>query len=214
MAIQAKWYNKEFKCSSKVINLIDGLSTSYEINEETKTDKNGKSKTVKKDLKSQNVSFSISPVYAMGIKPRNEFESYKKLIGKTGRLYIGGKAFGPYLMLISSTLSNVILDNKGNMLSCTIALNFEQSTKKKYTTDAKKLKAEKKKKIKNKKAKNATKKTITAGEKVVIVGSKYADGETVSKADKNKKHTVKKSTGSTATLSNGRQINISGLSLS
>lgn len=216
MAVQAKWYTKKFECSSKIINLIDGLSTSFDINEVTKTDKNGKSKTTKKGLKAQSVSFSITPTYAAGINPRNEFESYKKLIGKTARLYIGGKTFGPYLMLTSASLSDVTLTNGGGILSAKISLTFEQSTKAKATADAKKITAskdsKKAKKSKNPNAKNAKKKTLAAGSKVNISG-KYADGTAVSSADKNKKFTVKSISGNIVTLTNGKKIITSSVSL-
>ncbi|MCH5315717.1 MAG: hypothetical protein J1E81_07375 [Eubacterium sp.] len=214
---QAQWYGKKFSCNAKSVNLIDGLSTSFEINEVTKTDKNGKSKTTIKGLKPQEVSFTISPLYEAGVNPRTEFESYKKLISKTGRLYIGGKAFGPYLMLTSASLSDVILDNFGNIHSCSIALSFKQSTKKKYKKDAKSLKAEqnrkKNKKPKNQKAKDAKKHTIQAGSKVRIVGSKYSDGKAVSKNEKSKTYKIKSISGSTATLSNGKKIKSTSLSL-
>lgn len=217
MAVQAKWYNKKFECSSKVANLIDGLSTSFEINEVTTTDKKGKSKTTKKGLKAQKISFSITPVYVAGINPRKEFESYKSLIGKTARLYIGGKAFGPYLMLISASLSDVTLTNKGGMVSGKISLTFEQSTKKKATKDAKKLTAskdkKKSKKSANTNAKTAKKKSFAAGSKVNITGTKYADGSSVTSADKKKKHTIKSISGSVATLNNGKKIQTSSLSL-
>ena len=215
--IQAQWYGKKFYCSTKAINLIDGLSTSYEANEETKTDKKGKSKTVIKGLKPQTVSFSISPLYETGVNPRTEFESYKKLIAKTGRLYVGGKAFGPYLMLMSASLSNVILDNFGRMHSCTISLSFKQSTKKKADKDAKKLKPDKSKKknkkAKNQKAKDAKKQTIKTGSKVKIVGSKYNDGSKVSSSEKNKTFKIKSISGSVAVLSNDKKIKTADLSL-
>lgn len=215
--IQAQWYGKKFKCSANTINLIDGLSTSFEINEETKTDKKGKSKTTIKGLKPQEVRFSIAPLYEAGVNPRTEFESYKKLIGKTGRLYIGGKAFGPYLMLTSASLSNAVLDNSGNIHSCSIALSFKQSTKKAYKKDAKNLKADKNrkknKKPKNQKAKDAKKITIQAGSKVKIVGDKYSDGKPVPNSDKNKIYQIKSISGSTATLSNGKKIVTTSLSM-
>lgn len=215
--IQAQWYGKKFKCSANTINLIDGLSTSFEINEETKTDKKGKSKTVIKGLKPQTVSFNIAPLYEAGVNPRSEFESYKSLISKTGRLYIGGKAFGPYLMLTSASLSNVIMDNSGNIHSCSIALSFKQSTKKKAKKDAKKLKADKNrkknKKAKNQKATDAKKRTIQAGSKVKIVGNKYSDGKAVSKSDKGKVYKIMNISGSTATLSNGKKITTTSLSM-
>ena len=215
--IQAQWYGKKFFTNYKTVNLIDGLSTSYEANEETKTDKKGKSKTVIKGLKPQTVSFSINPIYETGVNPRTEFESYKKLITKTGRLYVGGKAFGPYLMLMSASLSNVVLDGFGRMHSCTISLSFKQSTKKKANKDAKKLKPDKNrkknKKAKNQKAKDAKKNTIKAGSKVKIVGSKYNDGSKVSSSDKKKTFKIKSISGSIATLSNNKKIKISSLSL-
>lgn len=216
MAVQAKWYTKKFECSSKTINLIDSLSTSFDLNEETKTDKKGKSKTTKKGLKAQSVSFSITPTYAAGVNPRSEFESYKKLVGKTARLYIGGKAFGPYLMLTNAALSDVKMTNNGGILSAKISLTFKQSTKKKADTDAKKITASKEskksKKQKNPNAKNAKKKTIAAGSKVKISG-KYTDGTSVSSADKNKKFTVKSISGSIVTLTNGKKIKSSSVSL-
>lgn len=217
MSVQAKWYNKTFECNSKTINLIDGLTTSFEINEETTTDKNGKSQTVKKGLKPQSVSFTINPVYAAGVNPRSEFESYKSLIGKTARLYVGSKAFGPYLMLKSASLSDSKLTNTGAMLSCKISLSFEQSTKKAADTDARKLTASKNskktKKTTNKKAATATKKTIKAGAQVKITGSKYTDGTKVKSTEKSKKYTIKNLNGAIATLSNGKKINSSFLSL-
>lgn len=216
MAVQAKWYTKKFECSSKTINLIDSLSTSFDLNEETKTDKKGKSKTTKKGLKAQSVSFSITPTYAAGVNPRSEFESYKKLIGKTARLYIGGKAFGPYLMLTNAALSDVKMTNNGGILSAKISLTFKQSTKKKADTDAKKITASKEskksKKQKNPNAKNAKKKTLAAGSKVKISG-KYTDGTSVSSSDKNKKFTVKSISGNVVTLTNGKKIKSSSCSL-
>lgn len=215
--VQAQWYGKKFNCNAKTINLIDGLSTSFEINEVTTTDKNGKSKTTIKGLKPQEVSFTISPLFEAGVNPRNEFESYKKLISKTGRLYIGGKAFGPYLMLISASLSNVNLDNLGNMHSCTISLSFKQSTKKAYKKDAKNLKADKNrkknKKPKNQKAKDAKKHTMQAGSNVKIIGDKYSDGKAVLKSDKNKAYKINSISGSIVTLSNGKKIKSTSLSL-
>lgn len=217
MSVQAKWYNKTFECNSNIINLIDGLTTSFEINEETTTDKNGKSQTVKKGLKPQTVSFTINPVYAAGVNPRSEFESYKSLIGKTARLYVGGKAFGPYLMLQSASLSDSKLTNNGAMLSCKIALSFEQAIKSSTETEARKITAsqnsKKTKKTINKKASTATKKTMTVGAQIRIIGSNYTDGSTVRFVEKNNKYTIKSINGSTATLSNGKTIKTAYISL-
>lgn len=215
--IQAQWYNKKFECSSSVSNLIDNLSASYEIKEKSIKTKSGKSKTVKGGVKAGDFSFTITPLCMTGANPTDEFFSFKKLIGKTARLYIGGKGFGPYLMLKSVSFSNPNMTGAGDILSAEISLTFEPSTKKKAVTDARKITAsqdaKKSKKANNIKAKGATAKSFAVGSKVKIVGNNYADGTAVKKSDKSKKLKIDNINDNIALLSNGKKIKLDMLSL-
>lgn len=193
--VQAKWNNKKFEITDKKLNPISDLSTSYELNSKTTTDKNGKSKTVRKGVKAQTVTFKTTALCVKGVNPKTEFESYKKLIGKKSYLYLGSKKFGPYLMLTKVSLDNVVLKNNGDFAQVDMTLTFEQTSKSSTTK------------------KNGKKKTFKVGSKVKIKGSKWYNGKKVKKADKAKTFKIKKISKNVVTLSNGKKIAKSSLSL-
>lgn len=136
MAVQAKWYGKNFLVSTKKVLPITGFTTSYKMKSDTNDDTSGTKKTNTRGRAPEEPSFQVKYLAAAGASPRNEFTEWRKLVGKKDYLYIGNTMYGVNKFELSSAdVSDVVLDNKGRTLQAVVTLHFieELPTKKKST---------------------------------------------------------------------------------
>lgn len=126
-SFQTEIGTKTWEISDSVVRDLTSLSTSYEIEAENNESVEGSTLTNVKGLKKIPVSFSTQLVRALGVDPREEFESWHDWVGKTGVLRFGGTTFGPNLMLKSVSASNIMTDNSGRWHSAQLSFSFEES---------------------------------------------------------------------------------------
>lgn len=127
MGYQAKWGPKGFIISTSKIVGIEDLQTAYALKTDTNEDTSGTPPTNTKGRELQSVSFSTTYLRATGTDPREQLSEWYAQVGNAYPLYLGGKIFGPpKLQLQSVNVSDVKLDNSGNMLACKVALDFKE----------------------------------------------------------------------------------------
>lgn len=126
-SFQTELGTKTWEISDGIVKTITNLSTSYEIEAENNESVEGSTLTNVKGLKKIPVLFSSQLVRALGVDPREEFESWHDWVGQTGVLRFNGAIFGPTLMLKSVTASSILTDNSGRWHSAQLAFSFEES---------------------------------------------------------------------------------------
>lgn len=125
MRYQARWGPKGFIISTSKIVSIEGLTTSYELKKDVNEDTSGTPPTNTKGMELQPVSLSVKYLRAAGTDPRGQLAEWRAQVGNAYPLYIGGRIFGPpKLQLQKVGVNDVQLDNNGNMIACTVSLDF------------------------------------------------------------------------------------------
>lgn len=147
MGYQARWGPKGFVISASKIVGIEDLKTAYALKTDTNEDTSGTPPTNTKGRELQTVSFSTTYLRAAGTDPRGQLKEWYAQVGNAYPLYLGEKIFGPpKLQLQTVDVSDVKLDNAGNMLACKVSLTFKEysdsstsnaatSSKTAYTTE-------------------------------------------------------------------------------
>ncbi len=126
-SFQTELGTKTWGVSDSGVRDLTNLSTSYEIEAENNESVEGSTLTNVKGLKKIPVSFSSQLVRALGVEPREEYESWREWVGKTGVLRFNGAIFGPNLILKSVAVSSILTDNSGRWHSAQLAFSFEES---------------------------------------------------------------------------------------
>lgn len=163
MAI-ASWHGKKFEITSTKILALNSLSASLELDTETNDDKAGSPPTNTKNLKLQEFDFDFNVTSAAGVDPRDEFESWKKLVGDIDVFILGTKQFGPKKMQLQKVeMSDGKLDALGNIITATISIKLveyapeKSKNKEKAKGSSKKSKGVKSSKSKKSKSAKASK---------------------------------------------------------
>ncbi len=125
--IQAKWGNKTFLISETSYKLLQELGISYKIKK--KDDKtSGKVKIDGHELQDFTLSYNIS--YWDKVKPMVEYRSWEQLLGQSSPLILQNALYGPsYVMLKEVSLESDKINLRGEILSATITLTFEEDEK-------------------------------------------------------------------------------------
>lgn len=125
MGYQARWGPKGFIISPKKIVAIEDFKTSYELKTDTNEDTSGTPPTNTKGRELQPVTMSTQYLRATGTDPRGQIEEWGSLVGKHHPLCINEKVFGPANMQLQKVdVSDVLFNNEGVMLGCTVSLTF------------------------------------------------------------------------------------------
>lgn len=162
MKYTALWGSKGFLVTPTKIAPITSFGTTLALKSESSDDANGTAKSNVRGRELQKVTLSTIYVRAAGVTVRTQIEEWDDLLGKAYPLYISGKRFGPYkLMLTNVEVSDVLLSNTGTFLKATVSLTFEEYD------DGKK----------------------TSLRKNMTIGKTQATSATASKSDKNSKKT-------------------------
>lgn len=118
---------KTWGVSSDRVNGVTGLTTGYTARTDDNESVEGATLTNERGLEKQTISFSSTLIASLGNDVRGEFESWKEWVGKTGILKVGGKTFGPNLLLKSVNASDIQMNGAGTWLAATLAYEFEES---------------------------------------------------------------------------------------
>ena len=127
MPVMASWNSKTWEVSSRRIAVLNGISSSVELDTENSDDKAGSPATKTKALKLQSMSFDFDLATAVGCDVRGEYESWVALIGQYAPFYLGGTRFGPdNLQLTGVSLGDTLLDAFGRILKGRITINLTE----------------------------------------------------------------------------------------
>lgn len=127
MGYQARWGPKGFIISTSKIVAIENLTTSFELKQNANNDTSGTPPTNTEGMELQPVTISTRYLRAAGVDPRGQIEEWRAQVGNAYPLYLAGQLFGPpKLQLQKVDVSDMKLDNKGNILACTVNLSFKE----------------------------------------------------------------------------------------
>lgn len=127
MTYMATWGPKGFIVSDKKIAVLQGLSTSFTLKEDSENDTSGTQPTNTRGRELQPMNFSVTYMAAAGVDPRAQIEEWNALLGESYPLMIGGQRFGPPKMKLKQvSVSDVMLTNSGGMICATVSISLEE----------------------------------------------------------------------------------------
>lgn len=146
---QAEWNDITWGTSGHQMAHLKSFKISQKLKTEEQENEKTGNKTIIKSLEPEVLNVSYSTSFAVGIDPRGEFEMLKKCAGMQDVFILGGKKVSKTnFSLDEIQLSNTVLDNKGQVLTGDLTLNFNTNTNTsskggKGTTNKKNTKAKK-----------------------------------------------------------------------
>lgn len=125
----AVFANKSFEVNANKLYSFDGFQYTSSLQTEKQDSSNGKPKTYIKGPDLDNLSFSIKLDVEFGVNPRKEWQDWRTIMlsEKNYPFILGGRPLSSYnFLLLGVTPSNVVVDNKGNILSMDLELKFDE----------------------------------------------------------------------------------------
>jgi hypothetical protein len=125
----AVFASKTFNVSRDKVYTFDGLTLSSSLNVESQDVEGKKPSTYVKGSGLNAMSFNIPVKIELGYNPRAEYDAWEAIKDKAVAypFILGGKPVGVNKYLLKSvSLNNTLADNKGNILSGTLQLEFEE----------------------------------------------------------------------------------------
>lgn len=121
---QAAWGKRIFQINAKQINALKSLSISDSYNADF--DENGK--RIGREPTTFTVETDVFTAFSgNGKTARSEMKAWRNRVGKCAYFYLGGsKLFSKKYRLIKVDSSDILLDNKGEMIQVRLSLGFEQ----------------------------------------------------------------------------------------
>lgn len=127
MSNYAKWGPKGFTVSTSRLALIEGLTTSLTLKEDSENDTSGTQPTNTRGRELRPISFSVLYLRAAGMDPRNQLDQWEKELGNAYPLMIGGKRFGAEKMKLTEvSASDILLGPTGEFLQVRIDITLEE----------------------------------------------------------------------------------------
>lgn len=126
--VMAYWNGMQWTVSGQQISYLESLSTSFGIETQTNTDKDGNaaSETVARKL----IEISLDTTYMVETGTRDVrgvINQWNGLIGKTSPFVLGNQTFGPSkVQLMSVNVSDVRLSPNGVMMAAKLAFKFRE----------------------------------------------------------------------------------------
>lgn len=127
MGVIASWGTKKFETTTKRIYPLSDFSTEFKLKSDANSDTSGTSPVNTRGRELEQITFSSRILAAAGINVRGEFGSWRKLVGESHPLIIGGASFGAgNFQLDSVSISETVLDLDGNFLAATLSFTFSE----------------------------------------------------------------------------------------
>ncbi len=127
MGYMAKWGTKEFLVSANKIIVLEGLSTSLTLKEDSENDTSGTQPTNTRGRELRPISFRVRYLAAAGVNPREQIAGWEAELGSAYPLIIGGERFGAEKMKLTSVaVSDIRLSNSGSFLDATVTIMLEE----------------------------------------------------------------------------------------
>lgn len=200
----AKWGKKTWNVSAVKVQGVEDLNFSFTqtADNNTSTEENKLTNQRGKEL----FPLKFSTVLCAGAGTpdiRAEIEDWQSLVTKVDYFFLGGKQLGPALQLRKVSVSDIQLDNRGNILIAKLSFEFKE-----YDQETSSVKAtipplqvtataESKtlKKLPNANLSTAKVTTIKVGDSVKVVSGTWANGVGIPQWVKNTTHKVSQISG-------------------
>lgn len=138
MGIIATWGNKKFEVTPNRIYPFNDFTTSFKLKTDANSDTSGTTPTNTRGRELEEIKINTRCLAVAGVNVRNEMGSWRKLVGETHHLLIGGASFGAgEFQLESVDISETQLDGNGNFLAATLSFTFREFTTSKKAATAK-----------------------------------------------------------------------------
>lgn len=129
MAVMADWGPQKFQISSSQVVILESLTTSLTLKQDSENDTSGTQPTNTRGRDLRPISFKVKYLAAAGANPRTEIEAWEALLGKMYPLNIGGRRFGAQNMkLIEVSTSDILLTNQGEFIQAVVSVKLEESS--------------------------------------------------------------------------------------
>jgi hypothetical protein len=125
----AVFKNKSFQVSSKKVYTFNNFSWGGDIQSEVQEKLNSKPSTYIKGIGLGNMGFEIPLKSSLALNPKKEIEDWEAIRDslQPAIFILGSKPLGSNKWLLkSANVSNVFIDNKGNVTEAMLKLEFEE----------------------------------------------------------------------------------------
>lgn len=127
MQYMATWGPKGFLVSSKKVVVMEDLTTSLSLKEDSENDTSGTQPTNTRGRELRPITFKVKYLAAAGVDPRGQIKEWEAQLGNAYPLIIGGKRFGPAKMKLTKVdTSDIKLTNTGAFLQATVSITLEE----------------------------------------------------------------------------------------
>lgn len=127
MGVIASWGIKKFEINPQKIYPFSDFSTAFKLKTDANADTSGTSPTNTRGRELEQITCSTRLLASAGVLVRNEFGSWRKLVGEAHPLIIGGASFGVgNFQLESVSISETELDMNGNFIAATLSFTFTE----------------------------------------------------------------------------------------
>lgn len=127
MGYMAQWGPKGFLVSPTKVAVLEGLSTSLTLKEDSENDTSGTQPTNTRGRELRPITFKVTYLVAAGVDPRGQIKEWEAQLGNAYPLIIGGERFGPEKMKLKKvSVSDILLDNFGNFLKAVVSISMEE----------------------------------------------------------------------------------------
>lgn len=130
MGYAARWGPKGFLIAQNKIVVMEGLTTSLTLKQDSENDTSGTEPTNTRGRDLRPISFEVTYLAAVGVDPRGQIDEWEAELGNAYPLIIGGEQFGPDKMKLTKVDTKEILlhPNTGKFLKVTIGITLEEES--------------------------------------------------------------------------------------
>ena len=127
MGYMATWGPKGFLISTHKIVVLEGLTTSLTLKEDSENDTSGTQPTNTRGRELRPITFSVKYLAAAGVDPRGQIDEWEAQLGNAYPLIIGGKRFGAEKMKLTKVdTKDILLTNTGAFIQATVSITLEE----------------------------------------------------------------------------------------
>ena len=127
MGYMATWGPKGFVISTSKIVVMEGLTTSLSLKQDSENDTSGTQTTNTRGRELRPITFSVTYLAAAGVDPRGQIDEWEAQLGNAYPLYIGGQRFGAEKMKLTKVdTSDILLSNTGKFLRAKVSITLEE----------------------------------------------------------------------------------------
>ena len=127
MEYYARWGPKGFTVTGWRIALMEGLSTSLTLKEDSENDTSGTQPTNTRGRELRPIEFAVTYLRAAGMDPRDQINQWEKELGNAYPLMIGEQRFGAEKMKLTKVeSSDIVIAPNGEFLQVRVTITLEE----------------------------------------------------------------------------------------